>query len=135
MKPSFGFNHLPPPEEQILAAFGARLIDTTDERMTILHDRKSLVFREDLASAARRALAPQKPLERALKLLKAEISPRSQSDRIYVIRDTFNDGLHATTHASQNSSHGYVYLTIWVTEQQQEVPEGTVELTTTKRNH
>lgn len=128
MMPAWGYKHHAPPDDQVFAVFGARLIDSTGGRLQILHDRKSLQFREGLLPESQKLMTPQKPLERSLKLLERVIDPRHQSDEVYAIRDMFNGTWHATTYASQQSSYGYVYLTIWVTDTQQVPPCGTTEL-------
>jgi hypothetical protein len=124
--PAWGLSHWQP--DHAYAAFGCRMIDTANERMVILYDRKSLVFLPGLSEELQKLLLPQKQLDAALKLLKVAISPYRQTDQVYVIKDRINELWHTTTHASQNSSHGYVYLTIWVTPEEQLVPEGAVEL-------
>lgn len=132
--PAWGFKHYQPDLSCVYAAFGCRMIDTSQERMAVLHDRKELTFRPGMTKAEEKAMVPEKQFKRALKLLEEEIDPYRQTDKVYVIKDRIEEQMYTTTYASQNSSYGYVYLMIWVTDKEQDVPENAIELKPRKKN-
>lgn len=85
--PAWGLKSYQPDLSCVYAAFGCRMIDTSQERMTVLHDRKEMTFRPGMTKAEEKSMVPEKQFRRALKLLENEIDPDRQTDKVYVIKD------------------------------------------------
>jgi hypothetical protein len=96
----------------VLTAFGARLIDTSHERMTMLHDRKDYIKTDVKIDEAKFI----QMLTKAKDFFESVIRPWDQTYDVYAFRrEDKEHQLHYTAVASQNASHGYVYFTMWVT--------------------
>jgi hypothetical protein len=123
-RPAWGLPHLELPEDTILA-YGARLLDTRAERLTILGDRSAIVTPcGDLDLCVRGPLIRRldKFWRRARRTLRKEISPSIQSYKVYACQEQ-DGGQWFSLACSQCSSDGYVYLTVYVTNAQCALPE------------
>lgn len=118
------------PDVPAMAVFGARLIDMAGDRLVMLPDRKSLKMPDELSVLQRRLLMGGIDVfwKACKKVLLKEISPYHHRDDIYALQLNSPDGNFYTCVATQNSSHGYVYMSIWVTEEQCALPENSKQL-------
>lgn len=123
--PQWGCNYQVP--DNARAAFGARLLDSSGERLAMLYDRKSVTALPDVDR--NQLVAQMTPFwERVRPALLSAVDPRFQSYTVYVYAEQCGaDWL--TLVASQNSSHGYVYMTIWLTPDAWTFPEPHTTLT------